>query len=374
VTIEAAETTKNWKGSWLWREPAWASVEVMQPKAAAPATSPELEIAEQQAVATAALPPQPATATIVHTLIPPGSASSSRFHRSRGPEQAFRYLERFVDRFVRIRSTTHSNQILQRKDAAGSHMRSFPVGWHLEEVHFKMGSGDIVLNYALPLPQGLLVIRLRIDGTLKLVEWRSPHTIPSNLIDTVDSRAQFERAAMVLARNHGIGEIQPARSKPPKVEDHEPTPAVAQLPDDAMQLYEKHPNLPRLHWDGSWTHDSRPIAPEEGLRAIAEKLGVSIATAQVWRQQYLELIRQKKSEREDQIKAESAIARKLASDEANRRAEKFNPASQRGQNAEGAGKSAKSKRQQAQAPAPAPNIKVDKDLDYNRRTQGDNWY
>ena len=301
--VPASSRALHWR--WRWFEPRWETTqampdlqEVRRDEAHATATygtRPALVHLGSPPSAAAGTPP---AAAVPHSVLPPPTADMARFHASTGPEWVFRVLERYVQTKVRLRRTAATRELWSKQGAPGGAVESFPLGWHIVDVLLPANGEDLLLSYGRPMPQGLLTLRVRIDGRLLAVEWRNLDMVPENLLDTPETRRQLEAFVHRLASEHGLSTTlpQPAGAREPKPLQSEPRQHEAQVR----------------------TGDQQARPPE----TLAKKAPENSSTRTT-----------------------------------------------RGQRKPKAGRPGPSGSGQTES-----GFRIDKDLDFNRRTQGDNWY
>ena len=376
VVVRISEKGLHW--SWQWSEPKWRQVvkaEVAPPPA--PAAAPEAGPTPVE------LPGE--LRRIKHTLTAPGTIRTARFHASQGPRETFTAVERYAQRFLRLRLTRHSRDKCGRMLAPIGIVSSLPIGWQLVDVLLHLDTGELQLSYGYALPEGLLILRVRPDGSLMLVEWRDPTLIPSNILDTPETRKALVKATRVLGNHYGLPPAaEPSVDSTNSVDVHakitenteDLISGLGPRVEDELKLYEQFPDLPRVHWDGSWTHESRVIDEAAGLRLIANRLGASIAAVSAWKRRYRAHLQQRRQARECELRAFEQQQSLEQQQQQSVRDATFEPASKRSPpNASRppTGGHTRSRSQAKELPD-QPKLPVDKDTEFNRKTQGDNWY
>ena len=166
------------------------------------------------------------------------------------------------------------------------------------DVLLPVNGEDLLLSCGRPMPQGLLTLRVRLDGKLLAVEWRALDTIADNLLDTPETRRQLEAYVQRLASEHGLPTTlpQPAGAREPRP-----------LPPETLNR-EAH----------VCADESQTRPPEAPARTAPEHTSTAAA---------------------------------------------------RGRRKPKGGRPGPSGSGQTES-----GFRIDKDLDFNRRTQGDNWY
>jgi hypothetical protein len=163
---------------------------------------------------------------------------------------------------------------------------SFPANWQLTELHFDLDNHEVQASYGYQLPEGLLILRLHLDGTLIRVGWRPPTVDLSNLLDTTETRNDLLCATskLYLSDQSTGNATQPCNVVvQPQDQDLGLGPRVR----DELKLYEQHPDLPQLLRNGSWSYRANPIAEEFAIRMISQRLGVKRQRVEAWRKRYL---------------------------------------------------------------------------------------
>jgi hypothetical protein len=376
VVVNISEKGLHW--SWQWSEPKW------RPAVSAVVTPPPTPIPAIEATkAPAELPSKPPR--IKHTLTAPGTTRTARFHVSQGPREAFAAVERYAQRFLRLRLTRHSRDKCSRMLAPIGVVTSLPIGWQLVDLLLHLDTGELQLSYGYALPEGQLVLRVRPDGSLMLVEWRDPAVIPSNILDTPDARCALLKSTRVLGNHYGLPSVAEPLVESPNALDvgAKRTKEAENLDiglgprvEDDLKLYEQFPELPRVHWDGSWTHESRVIDEATGVRIIADKLNTSTEAVAAWSQRYKMQLQLKRHARECELRTSEQRRESERQQQQGDRESNFVPASKRVRpetTRPPTGGHTRSRSIAKDLPD-QPKLPVDKDTEFNRKTQGDNWY